>query len=58
MSDIPNDAIIGIKEDDFNFLTDYIDGKVTQAQLLERFGDEEGRICIPCHIVDGGGASN
>lgn len=53
---IPDDAVVGLAEEDYRFIQAYLRGEVTQAQFDARYRGADGRVAIPVTVVDPGTA--
>ena len=51
---IPDDAVIGVAEEDIAFLSAYTDGQVSEEDFLARYRQPDGTIAIPAILVDPG----
>lgn len=51
---LPDDAVVGLAEEDYRFIQAYLRGEVTQAQFEARYMTADGRIAVPVAVVDPG----
>lgn len=50
---LPDDAVIGLANEDYEFIKAYTEGKVTEAEFNARYM-RDGRIAIPVTVLDPG----
>ena len=51
---LPDDAVIGVAEEDFAFLAAYTDGLVSEDEFRARYQQPDGTVAIPAVLVDPG----
>lgn len=51
--ELPDDAVVGLADEDYRFIQGYIQGEVSEEQFRERY-ERDGRIQIPVQLIDPG----
>jgi len=51
---LPDDAVVGIAPEDYEFIRRYTEGEVSEEEFNARYRQPDGRIAIPVRLLDPG----